>query len=42
MTRKELINLLLEKTNSYEDYPFNDNTREKILWTAIRQQRNKK
>lgn len=42
MTRQELINLVLKNTNSYEDFPFNDNTREKILWTAIRQKRNKK
>ncbi|MDG4969512.1 MmcQ/YjbR family DNA-binding protein [Lactococcus lactis] len=29
-------------SNSYEDYPFNDNRHEKILWTAIRQKKNKK
>lgn len=39
---KELIDLVLEKTNSYEDCPFNDNnTHETILWTAIREKRQK-
>lgn len=42
MTRKELIDLLLQKTNSYEDYPFNNNKREKTLWTVIKQKRNHK
>jgi len=43
MTREELIDLVLEKTNSYKDYPFNDNnTHETILWTAIRQRKDKK
>ncbi|MEY8442893.1 MmcQ/YjbR family DNA-binding protein [Lactococcus ileimucosae] len=42
MERQELINLVLKLTNSYEDYPFNNNNREKILWTAIRQKSNKK
>lgn len=42
MTRQELIDLVLKSTNSYEDYPFNNNNREKILWTTIRQKTNKK
>lgn len=42
MTREELINLVLKQTNSFEDYPFNNNSREKILWTTIRQKSNKK
>lgn len=37
MTRKELIQLLLHETDSYEDYPFNKNKREKTLWTVIKQ-----
>lgn len=42
MTREELINLVLKQTTSFEDYPFNNNIREKILWTTIRQKSNKK
>ncbi len=42
MTRQDLIQLVLHLTNSYEDYPFNNNNREKILWTALRQKTNKK
>ena len=42
MEKQELISLVLKITNSYEDYPFNNNNREKILWTTIRQKSNKK
>ena len=42
MKKQELINLVLKITNSDEDYPFNNNNREKILWTTIRQKSNKK
>jgi Uncharacterized protein conserved in bacteria len=42
MTREELINLVLKYTNSFEDYPFNNNSREKIIWTTVRQKSNKK
>ena len=42
MTRRELIDLVLENTDSYEDYPFNTSGRESILWTVMKQKANGK
>lgn len=42
MKREELIDLVLENTDSYEDYPFNVSKREPILWTVMKQKANGK
>lgn len=43
MQRRDLINLVLNESDSFEDYPFNGgNSHEKIIWTVMKQKKNQK